>query len=113
MHEFYVTQQIVNIVKEQVEEEKVKKITKVKVVVGELTGIIDESLKFYFDLMVQDTILSQAELVIINKKASLFCPNCNKTFERNADFKCPNCGSLGKLTDEGKEFYVESIEVED
>lgn len=48
MHEYFVTQQLVKIAEDELKNIHFKKVTRIKVVVGELSGIIDESLKFYF-----------------------------------------------------------------
>ncbi|MEZ0536912.1 hydrogenase maturation nickel metallochaperone HypA [Caldicellulosiruptoraceae bacterium PP1] len=112
MHEYYVTQQMIEIATDEAKKANAKKINKISVVVGELTGIIDESLKFYFDLLVKGTILEGSELEIINKKAKLRCQQCNLLFERTNTFLCPKCNSKSKLTEHGKEFYIESIEVD-
>jgi hydrogenase nickel incorporation protein HypA/HybF len=113
MHEYFVTQQLVKIAEDELKNIHFKKVTRIKVVVGELSGIIDESLKFYFDILTKGTILEGAQLEIIPKKALLYCQKCSEYFERTKDFTCPKCLSLGKLTEHGKEFYIESIEVDD
>jgi len=105
MHEYYVTQQLIKIAEDELKEIKPKKVLSIKVVVGELSGIIDESLKFYFDIL--------TKLEIVQKKALLFCNSCQSLFERTKDFLCQKCKSLGKLTEHGREFYIESIEVDD
>ncbi|WAM30943.1 hydrogenase maturation nickel metallochaperone HypA [Caldicellulosiruptor naganoensis] len=113
MHEYYVTQQLIKIAEDELKEIKPKKVLSIKVVVGELSGIIDESLKFYFDILTKGTILEGSKLEIVQKKALLFCNSCQSLFERTKDFLCPKCKSLGKLTEYGREFYIESIEVDD
>ena len=46
-------------------------------------------------------------------KPKLKCPKCGELFERRPmSFACPVCGTDGGPTDIGKEFYIESIEVE-
>lgn len=113
MHEYYVTQQLIKIAEDELKDVKFKKVLSISVVVGELSGIIDESLKFYFDILTKDTILQGATLNIVPQKAMFYCPKCEDFFERTSDFLCPRCKSMGKLTQYGKEFYIESIEVDD
>ncbi|WAM33150.1 hydrogenase maturation nickel metallochaperone HypA [Caldicellulosiruptor morganii] len=113
MHEYFVTQQLIKIAEDELKEIKPKRVLSIKVIVGELSGIIDESLKFYFDVLTKGTILEGSKLEIEQKKALLFCNACHEYFERTKDFLCPKCKALGKLTQYGKEFYIESIEVDD
>lgn len=81
--------------------------------IGELTGLESESIRFYFDVLSEDTVAKGAELVFKMIKAQFKCRQCGNIFERaNFTFNCPVCGATGVLVDKGKEFYIESIEVE-
>lgn len=113
MHEYFVTQQLIKIAEDELKDVSFKKVLSISVVVGELSGIIDESLRFYFDILTKNTILDGCELLIVQRKALLHCPLCDDLFERTSDFLCPKCKSQGKLTSYGKEFYIDSIEVDD
>jgi hydrogenase nickel incorporation protein HypA/HybF len=43
----------------------------------------------------------------------MHCDRCNKNFIRpRYSFDCPDCGGLGKPTEIGKEFFIESVELE-
>ncbi len=112
MHEFYVTQQIIAIACEEAGKQQAKTIDKIHLVVGELTGIIDESVRFYFPLLAENTIAAQADLIIKTVPAKLYCPVCAKHFNKTFDYACPNCSRKGVLTEQGREFYIESIEVD-
>jgi len=114
VHELSVTQGLVDMLIEEAEKRKVKKVTKVTVVIGELTGIESESVKFYFDILTENTVAEGAELNFKIIKAQFKCTECGNIFERsNFTFKCPVCGGQGVLmSKKGKEFYIESIEVE-
>jgi len=108
-----VTQSLVDMVLEEAEKREVKKVTKVTVVIGELTGLESESIKFYFDILSENTVAEGAELTFKIIKAQFKCRQCGTIFERsNFTFNCPVCGGVGVLVNKGKEFYIESIEVE-
>ena len=111
MHEYYVAEQIVNITLKEAEAQKANKVNKVKVIIGELQAVIDESLTLYFELLTADTIAAGASLEIVPVRAVLFCSHCNLRFDKNYYFACPRCGKKGALTDTGRELYVEAIEV--
>ena len=41
------------------------------------------------------------------------CDRCGRLFERKRfSFTCPYCGGDGSPTDIGKEFYIESVDLE-
>jgi hydrogenase nickel incorporation protein HypA/HybF len=45
--------------------------------------------------------------------ATLHCRACEHSYPKlGSEFTCPRCGQEGMLTGAGKEFYIESIEVE-
>ena len=112
MHEYGITMQIIKIAQESAKENNSKKVTDISLVVGEMSGFIGDSIQLYFDEICKGTITEGAKLHIKNVKPLLYCPKCNKNFLRERfSFECPTCGSSGEITDIGKEFYVESIEV--
>jgi len=112
MHEFYVTDQVLNIAIEAAKQEKARRIKSIRVSVGELTGINPECMQLYFELLSPDTLAVGAELVVNVTKASLYCPACCRNFVRTADFSCPQCGTRGQLADGGQELVVEAIDIE-
>ena len=113
MHELPVTQNIFDIVNEEALKNGAKKVKEIKLVVGEFTGIIDESVQMYFDMLSKNTIQEGAKLIFKRIKAQFLCTKCNKHFEiSNGNYDCSVCKKRGVSTDIGKEFYIESIEVE-
>ena len=113
MHEYPITQEILRIAEETGKQNKASRITKISLVVGELSGFIGDSITLYFDILSKGTLAEGAEISIRTIKPQLQCTQCGKFFERKRHhFECPDCGSPGKPTDIGKEFYVENIEIE-
>ncbi len=113
MHEFSVTQGILSIALEKANEAKVSKITKIDLVIGELSGIVDDCVKFYFDFLSKDTIAAEASLSFERTPTKLRCRNCNTVFlPSNLDWACPNCREQKIEVISGRECYVHSIEVE-
>lgn len=46
-------------------------------------------------------------------KPKMKCDRCGCLFERKKfSFTCPRCGGDGSPTDIGKEFYIESVDLE-
>ncbi|MDP4151867.1 MAG: hydrogenase maturation nickel metallochaperone HypA [Bacillota bacterium] len=113
MHEYSLTERIVTIASDTARKNNAKNVSKVIIVVGESSGIITESVQMYFDLIALGTPAEGAELEVKSIKPEMYCPNCGKNFIRpRFSFECPACGALGNPTEIGKEFYVESVELE-
>ncbi|MFA5072541.1 MAG: hydrogenase maturation nickel metallochaperone HypA [Nitrospirota bacterium] len=113
MHEYAVTQGMLQTVIQEATKAGASKITEIRLVIGDLSTIIDESVQMYFDIMSEDTIAQGAKLVFSRVKARFRCTVCGNDYEKPAKgFDCPTCGGMGLPTDIGKEFYIESIDVE-
>lgn len=113
MHEYSITQQIIKIAEKSALEHQGKHITKISLVVGELSGFIGDSIRMYFEMIARDTLADGARLEIRYAPAQYCCDNCREYFERpRFSFTCPRCGGQGTPTEIGKEFYIDSIEIE-
>ena len=113
MHEAAVVEGLVKLVAAKAEELDARSVTRISLVVGELTGYMEESLRFYLGIFAKGTRLDGAELSVTYVKPKLRCPTCDLLFERpRYSFDCPGCGTAGVMTKIGSEFYVESIDAE-
>ncbi len=112
MHEYHIVESVVKQILEKAISQNAKKITGVTLILGELSGFKEESIRVYFDALSKGNILEGAKLVVKPVKSKLKCKDCGQVFEHEkSNFNCPKCGSLGILTDSGKEFYIDNIEV--
>jgi len=113
MHEYSITKNIVEISVSEALKAGAKKINSINIVIGELSSIIDDSVKMYFDIFAEGTIAEGAELIFKRIQAEYECKNCNHKFTRKEfSYECPLCKSLARPTDKGKEFYIESINID-
>lgn len=113
MHEMALTDKILKVVLAEAQRNRAQKVNRIKIRIGELAGIVEDCVTYYFQLIARDTIAADAKLEFNICKATLFCPNCRREFEKTPqDFNCPACGGLGRLTGVGRECFVDSIEVE-
>lgn len=113
MHEYAVTQNILNIAVEEAQKAGASRVTQINLVIGDLSTIVDESVQLYFDLLSQDTPAREAKLVFRRIPAEFRCRECSHVYNKPAHgFDCPVCGSLGTPTGRGREFYIESLMVE-
>lgn len=113
MHEYAVTKNMIEIASREAEAAGAQKILEIRLVIGDLSSIIDESVCMYFDIIGKGTIAEGAKLTFRRMPAKLECRSCGLEYEKpRSGFDCPSCGGEGRLLDKGKEFYIESMEVE-
>ena len=111
MHELAITQSLVEIALTTAENRRVKGIT---IVVGELSGVVEDSVRFCFDAVSANTMVSGAVLTFRTVPAYIRCTQCTFEFRLDGDsWACPQCGNLGGQVTQGRECYIESLEVED
>lgn len=113
MHEFAVTEEIIKMADDEAKKSGAKRITKINLVIGDLSTFIDESVQMYFDILSKGTLAEGAELTFERVCAQFKCNECENVFNKpQKGFDCPKCGQIGSPTGVGNEFYIESIEVE-
>jgi hydrogenase nickel incorporation protein HypA/HybF len=113
MHELPVTEDILRIVTEHGKKAGATRVTAVHLVIGQLAGFIDDSIQFYFDILSPGTLAEGAQLQFERVPTRLRCRDCGNEFPpAELDWRCPSCGSMGGDVISGKEFYVDSIEVD-
>ncbi len=113
MHELAITQNMLDVVLEQASKEGAGDIKRINLVVGELTGIVEQCVQFYFNFYAKDTIAEKAEVVFNRVPPTARCGDCGN--EVNVDkegWKCPVCGGEDMELIKGRELYIESIEVD-
>ncbi len=113
MHELSITQSMLNLVLEEAEKAKANKVGKINLVIGGMTGVVGECVRFYFDLLSKGTPADGAALAIKAVSTQAKCRDCGKLFEVSEfDWTCPGCSGNNIEVVAGKELFVESIEVE-
>ncbi len=113
MHEQSIVESLLNLVLEKASEAKAKKVLRIYLVVGELSGVEETSVEFYFGFLGQNTIAENAELFFMNVPAELRCKNCGNVFIfENRKLDCPECNQKKVDIISGRELYLDSIEVE-
>ncbi len=112
MHELAITEEILRITVEHAEKAQAERVTDIHLVIGDLSSVVDDSVQFYFDFSSPGTVAEGAELHFRRVPARLRCRQCGQEFEpENRNWHCPNCQALGGDVIQGREFYLESIEV--
>ncbi len=108
------TQSILDIALRHAEKAGAQRILAVNLVIGDLTGFVDESIQFYFDFMTRDTVAEGAQLNFERVAARVQCHNCGAEYTPPDSrlWACPDCEALGCEVIAGREFSVSSIEIE-
>lgn len=114
MHELPVTTSICNIAVEEAQRIGAAKICRITICQGEYTDYVPEIVQEYFNLVSGGTLAEGAQLEIKKIPALIHCRDCGMD-SRGEHFRmrCPLCGSRNTELKSGKEFYIESMEVEE
>jgi len=113
MHELAITQGLVDLVLDHAKRAGAKKVLKINVVAGELSGYVDECMQFYYEQLSKGTIAEEARLSFKRIPTQGRCRECNKEFViADMNWICPDCNSSNVQLVKGMELFVESIEVD-
>lgn len=121
MHEYSVMSGVVGAILERIKGMNVKRVERVDMIVGELTFLSPEQMKFAFEVLSEGTLLEGAELNIEIRKARIKCRKCGyeggMSVEESEEyhyelpiFKCPKCGGDVDII-EGKECTVKNAKL--
>lgn len=114
MHELSVTQSIIDIATKEAEKNNAKRVIEIKIVMGSCTCLVPSIVQDYFDLMSEGTPAHKAKLTIEKVNATLRCEDCGEVSDvEKFRMVCPKCNSRNTTLLTGKEFYIDSMEVED
>jgi len=119
LHEFSVTSQIVRGVLDEAEKHRAKKVNEVHLIVGKLTFLGLEQVRFAFEALTKGTIMEGSKLIIDEQEGVVKCNHCGYMgdFKYEDDplyhvplptLKCLQCGSVVNIV-AGKECTIKSI----
>ena len=119
MHELSIAASIVDAVTESVAAQPDlpagSRVKEVRLRVGVLSAVIEDSLQFCWELAAEGTLLQGSDLVIQMLPVVVHCSRCNLDSELEGvnSFRCPRCGELAGEIRQGRELEIESIEIEE
>jgi hydrogenase nickel incorporation protein HypA/HybF len=115
MHELSIVSSIVDSVTESLEAYPGAKVKEVRLRIGALASVVEDSLQFCYGIATERTALEGSSLVVRIVPVVMHCNPCNAKVEITnlQSFRCPKCdGPVGDLC-QGRELEIESIEIED
>lgn len=114
MHEMSIARSLLEIIDEHVPrpDGAAGRVKVVRLRIGEMAGVVPESLRFCFEVASEGTIAHGAELVIEEIPIRCRCRQCRADFavERYA-FICPRCSSRDVELLSGSELDVTELEL--
>jgi len=112
MHEQSIVESLLALAIEHAGKARASKIIRIYLVVGELSGVVEESVDFYFNLLSKNTIAAGASIFYMKTPARLRCRNCDTVFtSEKLGFRCPDCQEQQVEIVSGRELYIDRIEV--
>ncbi len=117
MHELSITKSLVKTVLSRFDDKTMKAVKSVTLVLGGMYDYEEKWLQRYMDELSVGTPLEGAGLCVKKVPVTFKCRRCGFIFpmdlKGSGSVACRQCGSLEYDMHTGREFYVESMEVED
>ncbi|MBS1802269.1 MAG: hydrogenase maturation nickel metallochaperone HypA [Acidobacteria bacterium] len=115
MHELSIVASIVDSVTETMAAYPGSRVKEVRLRIGALASVIEDSLQFCYGLGTQGTPLEGSTLIVKILPVRMHCDGCTSDVEIASlqSFRCPHCNE--PLTDmrQGRELELDSIEIEE
>jgi hydrogenase nickel incorporation protein HypA/HybF len=113
MHEMAVMSYLLEAVEAEAAQLGAQRVLAINVVMGERASVFDDSLLFYFDMLTPGTRAEGARLNVRRTAMRFHCAGCARDYTHVDDtFRCPQCQTVGQVTNDGTELMIESIEVD-
>ncbi len=115
LHELTIIETLIaQVEKEVLQSGQRGRVVGLSLVIGRLSGVNVDSIRFAFGLLSPDTSLAGAELCIEEPRASIRCEDCETETEiEELVANCPACGSQHVTIVGGQDLLLNSIEVEE
>ena len=115
MHELSIAASIVDAVTESAAAYKGARVKEVRLRVGALASVVEDSLQFCWEITTEGTPLEGAKLVVKMVPVVMHCAACGKDGELASlqSFRCPHCDEPCSDLRQGRELEIDSIEIDD
>ena len=115
MHELSIVSSVVEQVIESLEKYPGARVTEVRLKVGTLASVVEDSLQFCYGIATDETPLEGSRLVVNIVPVTVHCAACGSEgpIESLQSFRCPDCGEPSSDIRQGRELEIDSIEIEE
>jgi len=115
MHELSIVTSIVDTVTESVAAYPGAQVKEVRLRVGALASVVEDSLQFCWELTTEGTPLAGSKLVVNTLPVVMHCEACAQEVELAGvqSFRCPRCGEPCSDLRQGRELEIDSIEIDE
>lgn len=111
MHELAIMQSVVNVCEQEAARQGFGRVERIALAIGSVSGIVPACLEDFFPIAAKGTVAEGAKLEMRSIPAAIECPDCGYKGEIKGS-ACPGCGGFGYRLTAGREFYIDSLEVE-
>lgn len=113
MHELSLAENILQLIEDTAVDQPFTLVKTVWLEIGQLACVEQESLRFFFGVVTQDSIAWQAKLEIIEIAGQALCKQCNQVILITTYHQaCLHCGSHALQVTQGDGMRIKELEVE-
>jgi hydrogenase nickel incorporation protein HypA/HybF len=115
MHELSIVASIVDSVTESLAVYHGARVLEVRLRVGALAAVVEDSLQFCYSIATEGTLLEGSKLVVRRLPVVMHCSVCGADGEIESlqSFSCSHCGEPVMDLRQGRELEIESFEIEE
>jgi len=112
LHELSFAEQILRCVEQQAREHGAPRVSRVKLTVGQLSGVDRSNLAFCLEAITDGSVMQGAEIEVDEVGPELLCPSCGRLpVDGVVEPVCPACGKEAELV-LNSEICIEEIELD-
>lgn len=90
-----------------------RRVTRLRLRVGTLSGAVPEAMRFAWEVVSRDTVAAGAQLEIESVPATGWCAACELEFDGSDFFnECPRCHTVSDELRHGRELELISVEID-
>lgn len=101
------------VVSQSAEQAHAGKVVSVKLKIGEMSEVVEESLQFAYGILSEGTLMEDSRLEVEVVPPRSRCLDCACEFEHDRyHLRCPQCDSRDTVLLQGRELEITSIEID-